>query len=120
MASQERWKATASAENSKLVPKGTDWVLPGTCEVATRVRHGGSGRPNLDRGEETPTHLSDSELSYDPASDGEESIETLPLRKTKPPATRVTVETKGLLQTLEHFCGCEKCGSIVHIKLNTN
>jgi hypothetical protein len=75
--SRKRWNATVAAEQGKLSSKENDWQLHGNSNiaVATRnTRHGGNGRPNLERRNaimQVADSLSLSASSSSSSSDGE-------------------------------------------------
>jgi hypothetical protein len=129
------WKASNDAERKKLMPKETDWKLPGLSPSSaprSRTRKNGHGRPDLNmarrRFEEmslSDEEFSDSDAEWscsDDDSDSQQAKEDEKLlrkEREKPPATRVIVEAEALTDLFEANCVCKICSGSVTLQVNT-
>lgn len=101
--SKKRWLPTPGSEQEKLSYKEDDWNLAGSELKETRTRHGGMGRPKLDRRLLFEVELASSDennltLSENGDDDGSEADTAGGLKPlSKPRETRVTMEKAGLM-----------------------
>jgi len=108
-------RINSAAENRKLSQKEGDWQLPSGSSTTTRTRHGGIGRPNLNRKQFFDQSLSDSDDSYDPSESEEsdesegEANERVDANAKKPPATRVILEVAALKEMMSELSKCHDC-----------
>jgi hypothetical protein len=143
---QHNRKSSQSLDLYKLAVKqeAQSWKnLPGlgTREMpTTRTRNGGQGRPNLSR--RLPLELSSSSKSEDNNEDEARAIEILDEDSsgvegdeedteeeeeeeeeeeapTKPPASRVIVETNALTDVIVSNCRCSVCNGPVKVEYHT-
>jgi hypothetical protein len=74
-----RWRATVGSQLNKLANKDSKWHLHGssadTVTLPTRTRHGGSGRPQLNRKMVLESDSSESESEYEDSTEEEEESE---------------------------------------------
>jgi hypothetical protein len=144
-ASMSYWgKLSISAQRGKLKPKEVDWKLPGSDgpPVLTRTRHGGSGRPNLDRfvevedssaseaeaeaeqldeaeAPEEAAAVEDIDVQEEVLDDGNDDEESDDDDCKKPSATRVIVEVDPLIELIENNCRCPDCEGKLKASLRT-
>jgi hypothetical protein len=121
-----RCSSTLVNESNKLRAKESDWNLAGVSGLltASRTRHSGHGRPNLQRQDASYGHevvileSSDSEYLHESSSsleDDEEGVE----EARKPPASRVILEVSTLTSMFEKLCLCPTCGGKLTMSLKT-
>jgi len=125
--SSSRWRANQSIESRKLSYHESDWRLPGSSLPTTRTRHGGQGRPNLNRKsdadelesvDDDQSKTSDTdETEVDDLSEEEADKQTPNNRK--PPATRVILEVGSLIKIMDELCQCQDCGGPLEIEIKT-
>jgi len=125
-----RWSANSSMESRKLSHKESDWNLPGTALPNTRTRHGGHGRPDLNRKGSVEKSCSDededvgSDEEYAPNSSDMDDSETeaddlAPENTGKPPATRVILEVDSLTKMIYELSKCPDCNVPIDVDIKT-
>jgi hypothetical protein len=134
-----RWQASVASQLTKLANKDSKWNLLGvsaeTAIVATRTRHGGFGRPQLNKRMVLESDSSESESEYEDLSEEEEEDELEELLDDleedlvddeeedvelgQPSHSRVIVETKTMMEAFKKHCCCPSCGNGLEIELKT-
>jgi hypothetical protein len=139
-----RWRASIGSQLTKLANKDSKWNLIGssneTAILATRTRHGGSGRPQLTRKmllEEEDSEESEYEEEEDSTESEEEDemdelIDELVLEDEldlqdedeaeepdKPTHSRVIVEVQTLMDAFKRHCRCPCCDASLELELKT-
>jgi len=100
-----QWVANSNKESRKLSNEESDWNLPGSALRSTRTRHGGHGRPNLNR----RTSLSDSSMDGDDDDDDGEFE----------PEPESSDEDDSLTKMIYELSKCPECNDPIDIEIKT-
>jgi hypothetical protein len=121
------WKPKPHTQRAKLAPRQSGWNLAGAASgtLTTRTRHGGNGRPNLQRKvviemiDESDSSEGEKEEEEVAVEEEEEEAPIVVVARKKPPATRAIVEVAQLTAAFAKFSVCPECHGSMDMAMKT-